>query len=105
MVQAMTPADVEAQLNHAVTLQQQGRLAEAEAVYRRVLEFNPQQPWALHMLGLAAHQQHRHEEAERLLWRSLELSESEPNFHFNYALVRLSHGDPDQAQAHLRRTI
>ena len=97
--------NIEHELQSATLLHQQGRLAEAEAIYRRVLEFDPQQPWALHMLGLAAHQQHRHEEAERLLWRSLELSDSEPNFHFNYALVRLSHGDSEQAQAHLRRTI
>ncbi|MCH9020156.1 MAG: tetratricopeptide repeat protein [Proteobacteria bacterium] len=32
-----------------------GRLADAEAVYNRVLAANPEHPGALHLLGLIAH--------------------------------------------------
>ena len=44
-----------------------GDLAMAEASYKEVLRLIPTQPDALHMLGVAAFQQDRFEEAERLL--------------------------------------
>ena len=44
-----------------------GDLAMAEAAYKEVLRIIPTQPDALHMLGVAAFQQDRFEESERLL--------------------------------------
>lgn len=44
-----------------------GDLAMAEAAYKEVLRLIPTQPDALHMLGVAAFQQDRFEESERLL--------------------------------------
>ena len=44
-----------------------GDLAMAEGAYKEVLRLIPPQPDALHLLGVAAFQQDRFEEAERLL--------------------------------------
>lgn len=44
-------------------LLEQGRVEEAEAVYRRDLELHPDNGWALHGLAECLHRQGRHEEA------------------------------------------
>ena len=55
--------DVSRTLRTAVDLHQSGRLREAEAAYRNVLVGNPNNPDALHLLGLIAHQAGRLDEA------------------------------------------
>ena len=47
----------------AIRCQKNGQLAEAEALYRKVLDLKPDQPDALHYSGVLAHQQGRSEEA------------------------------------------
>ena len=44
-------------------MHQSGRLLEAETLYRQVLQNNPNNADALHMLGLLAHQVKRPEAA------------------------------------------
>ncbi|MEE8428573.1 MAG: tetratricopeptide repeat protein, partial [Gammaproteobacteria bacterium] len=53
-------------LNTAQGHHQAGRLAQAEAIYRRILERQPDHADALQLLGMAAHQQGRHAEAADL---------------------------------------
>lgn len=43
-------------LRQAVLHHEAGRLAEAEALYRKLLRKQPQDPDALHLLGVLAHQ-------------------------------------------------
>ena len=45
----------EQMLQTAMQHQRAGRLAQAEQLYRQVLASDPQQPVALHMLGVLAH--------------------------------------------------
>jgi predicted TPR repeat methyltransferase len=52
-------------------LHQQGRLAEAEALYRRVLRLRPTHFDALHLLGVIAGQTDRFDDAHQLLTRAL----------------------------------
>ena len=58
---------LEEAVSFAILLQKNEQLAEAHAVYRRVLEAAPDHPRALHYAGLLAHQQGRNGEALALL--------------------------------------
>jgi len=51
------------ELQIAVEHHQAGRLAEADSLYRRVLEIEPDNASALHLRGVLAHQQARNEDA------------------------------------------
>ena len=61
------------QLQRALALQQSGRLAEAEFVYREVLEHEPELADAMHMLGVIHLQAGNYAEALRRLYRAAEL--------------------------------
>lgn len=54
-----------------MSLHQQGRLPEAELVYREVLKHHPRNPAALHLLGLLAYQAGKFQEAVRLIRAAL----------------------------------
>lgn len=58
-------------LEQAVSLQQAGRLVEAETLYRRILEVAPQEPQVLHRLGLLRHQLGDFAAAVELISRSI----------------------------------
>ena len=55
-----------------------GQLAEAEEVYRRILEVAPDHPDVVHFSGVLAHQQGRSDEAIALIERSLSSSPIRP---------------------------
>ena len=59
----------------------------AESVYRRVLEVVPEQPDALHFLGVLLHQRGKHSEALELLKRAIELQPGRAGFHQNMGNV------------------
>ncbi len=61
-----------------------GRLPEAENIYQQILQTNPDQPVALHLLGVIAHQVGKNDTAVDLIARALALK-------------------PDCAEAHLQR--
>jgi protein O-GlcNAc transferase len=54
-------------LQSGIEYHQENRLPEAVAVYGRILEIDPEHTDALHLLGLAAHQFGRNEEALKLI--------------------------------------
>jgi Flp pilus assembly protein TadD len=51
----------------ALTHHQTGQLSDAERLYRRVLDADPGNPHALHLLGVIAHQQGEHAAAVELI--------------------------------------
>ena len=69
-------------LEIALEHQHAGRLAEAEVIYRRILEAEPDHPDSLHMLGLIAIQSEDHARAIDLIERANELCPSNPVFLF-----------------------
>jgi tetratricopeptide (TPR) repeat protein len=97
--------EVGQQLAAAVQLHQAGRLAEAEARYRAILQQTPDNPHALHLLGLIAYQQRRHPEAEGLIARALAIHGSHPIFHSNLAAVYLELDRLDDTIAHAREAL
>ena len=60
-------------LQQALALHQQGRLSEAGGIYRQILQANPAQPNALHLLGLITAQQGQVEEAVACLRKALSI--------------------------------
>ena len=59
---------------------QAGRLAEAERIYQRVLEVDPNNPDALHLLGVIAHQVGKNEISLQLIEKAIRYNPSNPYF-------------------------
>ncbi|ALJ38074.1 tetratricopeptide repeat protein [Azospirillum brasilense] len=98
-------ADPEALLNHAIALHRAGRLDDAMAAYRAVLDLAPRHGDALHLLGLTQHQAGQHAEAERNIAAALRTDPDFPTAWNHLGLVRQSLDRPDQALACFRRAI
>jgi predicted TPR repeat methyltransferase len=74
-------------LELAVRYQRADQLDVSESVYRRVLEVVPEQPDALHFLGVLLHQRGKHGEALELLERAIALQPERAGFHQNIGNV------------------
>src|ERR1700759_1252539 len=81
---SMIEASVNDLIRAALSLHQMGQLAQAEAFYDEILRREPNNHDALHLKGLVAHQQKRHEEAVELIGRAVRLRDREPGFWFNF---------------------
>jgi predicted O-linked N-acetylglucosamine transferase (SPINDLY family) len=92
-------------LDHAISLHQAGRLNEAEALYRRILEKNPNHPDALHLLGVAAHQQGKGALARELIERAITLRPGMAVFHSNLGEVLRGAGNLAAAAASYQQAI
>jgi len=71
-------------LQEGLLLHQAGRLAEAEARYRQVLDRNPRDHDALHYRGLIAYQTQQYEAAARLIGESIAEKGDDPASRSNY---------------------
>lgn len=81
----------------ALALHQQGRLIEAEPIYRRIVAAEPDNADALSLLGTLCHQTGRQDEAVELLRRAIALRPGQASWHANLgvalkALERYSEG-------------
>jgi tetratricopeptide (TPR) repeat protein len=74
-------------LQEAVTLQQQGRLREAEKIYTRVLKALPDQFDALNLLGTIKAQRGQAGEAYRLITAALKVNPRAPDAWVNLGIV------------------
>src|SRR4051794_22956412 len=70
-----------AMLAQALKHHQAGGLNRARRLYRRILADEPDNADALHLLGVASLQIHRHDEAEKLLRRAVRLAPRRAEFH------------------------
>ena len=73
----------QALLAQALARHQAGRLAEAERLYKQILEAYPNQPDALHFLGVLAHQAGRYEDAVEFIRQALAIKPDYPEAHNN----------------------
>jgi Flp pilus assembly protein TadD len=83
----MHSIELDAILKLAKTRLRTGKIAEAEAMYRRVLQNSPDNAEAVHFLGIAALQQAKHEDALKLIRRSIELEPGKAEYYNNLATV------------------
>ena len=83
----------------AIKLHQSGGFAEAEKAYQRILGGQPDQPDALHFLGVLRHQTGESEEALELIGRAIALRPTHPDMHNNLGNVLREMDRLDEAAA------
>lgn len=101
----MSRAAIQSLLQTGQRLHQAGKLADAEAAYRQVLQRVPDDPTALHLLGLLAHQRGDNDVALDLLRKSVSARRTPPEFHYNFGSVLLTLGDAEGAAAQNARAV
>ncbi|MEA2954001.1 MAG: hypothetical protein QOJ96_3521, partial [Alphaproteobacteria bacterium] len=74
-------------IQQALVHHQNGELAQAEALYEKVLKSDPNQFDALHLLGVLRYQQNRYGEALRLIAAALKTDSKSVAALSNYGLV------------------
>ena len=85
--------------------QQAGRLAQAEACYRRVLATNPDHADALHLLGVVAHQAGRHDLAVELVSQAIKQNGQNAAYFCSLGVALNNRGKLDEAVAAYRQAI
>ena len=84
---------------------QAGRLAEAEACYRRVLAAQPDHADALHLLGVVAHQAGRHDLAVELISQAIKQNGQNAAYFCSLGVALDNQGKLDEAVAAYRQAI
>ena len=67
----------------AVRYHQSGNLQQAEAIYRQILQVDPSNADALHLLGVIAGQVGKHDLAVAYISQAIRLRPSDPVLHYN----------------------
>ena len=98
-------SDIEHIMETALRHQQAGELAEAAGIYRKVLEIEPAQADALHLLGMVAHAQQDNEQAIELINKAILLDPLVADFHINAASVYLALGKTAAAKSHAETAL
>jgi tetratricopeptide (TPR) repeat protein len=86
-------------INLALQHHAAGRLSEAESIYQQILQTNPNQPEALHLLGLVAHQGGKNEIAVDLINKAIAIKPDIADAHCNLGLALQALGKMDEAVA------
>ena len=89
----------------AMAKHREGRLAEAEQMYRQALRWQPDQPDAYHLLGLLAAQLNRPDDALPLFERAIALNPAVPEYHANYGNALTIAARIDDAEAAFAKAI
>jgi predicted O-linked N-acetylglucosamine transferase (SPINDLY family) len=92
-------------LQEGLAAHQAGALDVAEARYREVLRTEPQQPDALHLLGVIALQHGRLGEAETMIRAALNVAPEQPTFWNNLGAVARAAGRPADAAVSFERAV
>lgn len=92
-------------LSAAIDHHRAGRLSDAEALYRSVLEVAPDNVDALHLLGCLAHQVGRNDLAVEYIGTAIGLNDGMPDFHWHLGLSFEGLGRVDDAIGAYRRAI
>ncbi len=82
-----------------------GALSDAAEIYREILQREPDNPFALHLLGVTEHQQGKSHSALELIQRAIAHKPEYADAHCNLGLVHKALGQLDDAIASYRRAI
>ena len=89
----------------ALSHHQAGRLQAAEEIYRRILQAEPDQPDALHFLGVLTAQLGRRQEAVDYILRAIAARPDAAPYHLNLGLAYQESGKLHEAVAAYRRAL
>jgi len=101
----MPAMTIDQALQTAVEHQRAGRLREAEAIYRKILAQQPNQPDAIHLLGFLAYQANRRDDAIALIRRAIAIAPQAPDYHHNLGIILASAGRYEEALASWRQAL
>ena len=82
-----------------------GRFPEAESIYQQILQSDPDQPVALHLLGVIAHQVGKNDIAVDLITKALAIKPDYAEAHNNLGNVLKELVRMDEALAHYHKAI
>src|SRR5215510_5365952 len=99
------PFEISQALRAAVAHHQAGRLREADAIYRQVLQSHPNHPDALHWSGMIACQTGELETAVGLINRAIRANPSNAAYHRNLAWALQGQGKLADAAGSLRKAL
>lgn len=92
-------------LRAALIHQRGGQLAQAEAIYRQILQRLPNQADALHLLGALILRQGDTAEAVPFIQRAIRANPNNFEAHANLAFALHERGELDQAREHYRKAL
>ena len=98
-------AHANALVNQGIALHQQGKVLEAEPLYRKALDLVQDQPDALHMLAVVHSQKGDQAEAERLARRALQVLPNQTAYHNTLGRVLLLQGRSEEGLAALEKAL
>lgn len=98
-------ATVPKMLATALHHHQAGRLPEAEALYRKILQAHPNHPDALHLLGVIAHQAGKHDVAVDYIGRAIGFNPKIAEYHNNIGEAYRAQGKLEEAVACYGRAL
>ncbi len=101
----MSPAQIQRLLHDGLVHHRAGRLAQAEALYRRVRQVQPGNFDAIHLSGVIALQQGRAAEAADLLGRAHKMAPKNVSCAQRFGLALISIGRPAEAEPILRAAV
>ena len=79
--------NIKLELQEAVLLHQSGQLKQAATIYQQVLDIEPENANAWHLLGLVSHQSGQSETAITLIKQALNISPNQLNYLHNLANI------------------
>ena len=89
----------------ATQLQSQGRLQESEHLLQQILHQQPNHAFALHLLGVIAHQVGKQPLAAELIRKAIQLNGNVALFHANLSEILRQLKRLDEAIAHGERAV
>ncbi len=95
----MAHLTIQQALELAMDHHQAGRLAQAEELYRQLLQVQPGNPDLVHLLGVVASHLKRHAEGRALIERSIAMNPNAARYHGNLGTLLLEIRDYDGATA------
>ena len=98
-------ASIPTAIQEATEHHQAGRLPQAETIYQKILQVEPDHPDALHYLGVLAHQVGRNEVAVEFIGRAINVNPSSPSYYSNLGAVLLAQGKMDEAAESYRKAL
>jgi len=91
--------------SRALQFHQQGKLAEAEPLYRKILELDPLHSDSLHLLGVLAHQVGRDDVAIELIGKAIAVDNRQAAYHSNLGTALQAAGKMQEAAVSYRNAL
>lgn len=88
-------------LMEGVRLHATGKVGEAANIYRTLIDENPNDVNALHLLGMVAHQTGHNDSGAQLIAKAMQLAPGVPMFHNTFGKILMELNQLDDALQHL----